>query len=332
MFVFEWFKNRRRYAGFEAAMEKGDTAGALSALDEIIRSDPKSARPHLEKAHLYHYDEPEKALECYNRFIELDSQSADAFFGRGHIYFGFGEFEKALNDFSTAISIDPTHQSSYRNRGTCHANLKMPDKAFADYEKAVELNPADGLAFMCRAWGHYRATRYQEAVGDFTIAINLDDRIIAGCLQGRANAYEQLGKSDLAKQDRDKLQELGGELDDDFRDLSAELLHRAQMDKKLLSMKTFKKCNFDGLREVDHNIIVPVEYKDELISKLIELGIVIESVEDDEDGYLHVSCNEQIALKDISQRSKQLVRLVFDLNASYDGWGTLIPQECDEQA
>lgn len=328
MFVFEWFKNRRKYAGFQAAMAKGDIPSAVDALDEIIRSDPKSTRPYLEKALLLHYDNPENALVCYDKAIELGSQCAEAFFGRGHIYYDRKLYEKAVEDFSAAIRIDPKHQGAYRNRGSSYGQIGMADNAFADYENSLKPNPNDGLTYSCRGWAHYRAERFSEAVDDFTKAMSLDERLVAGCLSGRADAYEKNGKEDLAKQDRKLLSELG--VSDNSRDLNAELLHREKMDKQLLSMRIFKKCKLDALRQVDHTLIVPLERKGLLISRLMEIGMTIESVEDDEDGSCTLTCHEEIALKNISQRTSQLVRLAFELELSYDGWGTMVPQSCDD--
>ena len=332
MFVFDWFKKRRMYAAFEAALSKGDPEGAIKALDEIIRAEPQSLRPHLEKAQLYHYDDPRKAVESYNRAIEIDPKSVEALFGRGHSYYGLVQYEQAIEDFSAAIQIDSKHQMSYRNRGSSYSQLQMLDKAFADYEKALELDPNDGLTYECRAWAKLRSGQQREAITDFTKAMSIDERLLASCLDGRADAYAQIGEIELANHDRKRAKEMNLESGDDSRHLRSELLTREQRDNELLSLKIFKKCKFEEPREVDHNFVVPLERKDELIAKLIEIGISIksENIETTDNGYLNLQGQDQIALKDIRQRTDQLVRLVFDLRAHYDGWGTMIPQPCDE--
>ena len=85
-----------------------------------------------------------KALQDYNKAIELDPIDSLAYNYRGNLYNSTGQSDKALLDYNKAIELDP-------NLFTTH-NLKDAEKALSDYNKAIELNPNDSLAYNKR--GH----------------------------------------------------------------------------------------------------------------------------------------------------------------------------------
>lgn len=86
-------------------------------------------------------NKPEKALENFNRAIEIDPGRADGFVGRANALNTLGRYEESLIDYNKAIEIDPMLANAYVNRGSAYSHLGETEKAIADYEKGLELDP-----------------------------------------------------------------------------------------------------------------------------------------------------------------------------------------------
>jgi tetratricopeptide (TPR) repeat protein len=83
----------------------------------------------------------EKALEDFNRAINIDPTHQDGYMGRADTLNTMGRYEEALKDYNKAIEIKPTLASAYVNRGIAYSHLGQYEKAIADYEKGLELDP-----------------------------------------------------------------------------------------------------------------------------------------------------------------------------------------------
>jgi tetratricopeptide (TPR) repeat protein len=86
-------------------------------------------------------NKPEKALECFNRAIQLEPDLYDGYLGRANTLNTLGRYEDALKDYDRALAIDPNLANAYINRGSAYSHLDQYQKAVADYEKGLELDP-----------------------------------------------------------------------------------------------------------------------------------------------------------------------------------------------
>ena len=68
--------------------------------------------------------EYEKAIEDYNKAIELDPNLAGVYYNRGNAYFYLKQYEKAIEDFDKAIELNPNNAYAYNNRGLAREKLK----------------------------------------------------------------------------------------------------------------------------------------------------------------------------------------------------------------
>jgi tetratricopeptide (TPR) repeat protein len=57
-----------------------------------------------------------KALNDYNKVIELDSKASDAYYSRGYTYDDLGMYLQAISDYTRAIKLDKDYGSAYLNR------------------------------------------------------------------------------------------------------------------------------------------------------------------------------------------------------------------------
>jgi len=101
-------------------------------------------------------NKPEKALEDFNRAIQLEPQLPDGYLGRANTLNTIGRYEEALQDYDRAIEIDPNQANAYINRGSAFSHLGQYEKAIADYEKGLELDPKidDPPGFMQRLFSN----------------------------------------------------------------------------------------------------------------------------------------------------------------------------------
>jgi tetratricopeptide (TPR) repeat protein len=66
----------------------------------------------------------ERAIEDYNKTIELDPNYAEAYNNRGNAYSGLKEYERAIEDYNKTIELDPNYAKAYTNRELARNKLK----------------------------------------------------------------------------------------------------------------------------------------------------------------------------------------------------------------
>lgn len=93
----------------------------------------------------------ERAIEYYDKSIELNGGFTPTYNDRGVSYFYLKQYEKSIEDYNKAIELNPNYLYAYYNRGCSYSSLKQYDKAIEDYIKAIELNPALKEAYIRRA-------------------------------------------------------------------------------------------------------------------------------------------------------------------------------------
>ncbi|MGE4357933.1 MAG: PA2778 family cysteine peptidase [Candidatus Omnitrophota bacterium] len=86
----------------------------------------------------------EKAIEYYQKAINITPQKKIAFFNLGNVYFKKGEFAKAEEFYRKAIEIDKNFAEAYNNLAYLYfstkRNLREAEKLVM---KAIELNPTE---------------------------------------------------------------------------------------------------------------------------------------------------------------------------------------------
>ena len=99
------------------------------------------------------------AIETLTKAIELDKNSALAYFFRGAAYHSIEEYNEAMLDYTKAISLDANMVDAYYNRAKIilsRKDIQNPDieKAVKDLNIALELDPkfADALYAMAAAY------------------------------------------------------------------------------------------------------------------------------------------------------------------------------------
>jgi tetratricopeptide (TPR) repeat protein len=94
-------------------------------------------------------------------------------FNRGFVYGELGEYRKAIQEYDKAIQLDLNYASAYQNRGIAYDELGEYQRAIKDYDKAIQLDPNDGDAYYTRGNAYVRLGEWVLATQDYDKACSL---------------------------------------------------------------------------------------------------------------------------------------------------------------
>jgi tetratricopeptide (TPR) repeat protein len=117
----------------------------------------------------------QRAIAFFNRTIESEPKSADAYFGRGLVYHQMEQYQQAIADFDRAIEIDPEHPYAHFQRGFVYHQLEQCEQAVADFTRAIEIRP-DEWAYMLRAAAYNYLGQAELAQADYDRAARISPR------------------------------------------------------------------------------------------------------------------------------------------------------------
>ena len=184
---------------------------AIECFDKAIELDPNSAIAYNNRGNAYYYlKQYEGAIKDYNKAIEQDPNYANTYYSRGRAYYNLKQYERAIEDYTRAIVLDPnyaTDANAYHNRGWAYYNLKQYEIAIEDYNKAIALNQNFAVAYNNRGFAYYYLSQYEIAIADYDKAIELNPNL-AEAYNNRGVAYKNLGQYERAIEDYDKAIEL----------------------------------------------------------------------------------------------------------------------------
>ena len=142
----------------------------------------------------------DKAIQNYDKAIELKPDFFGAYNSRGIAYSRKGDFDTAIKDFTTAIELKPDFAGAYNNRGIAYVKKRDFDKAIQNYDKAIELKPRLAEAYCGRGVAYGEKRDFDKAIQDLTTAIELKpDDADAYC--NRGEAWMHMSEWDKAKED-----------------------------------------------------------------------------------------------------------------------------------
>ena len=148
----------------------------------------------------YCLKEYKKAIENYNKAINLGLDNSNFYSKRGESYYHLKEYEKSIEDYSRAISLNPNNAVYYKRRGDSYYNLKEYEKAIEDYSRAISLNPNNATYYNKRGKSYYDLEKYEKAIEDFSRAISLNPNNDT-YYNNRGNSYYNLKEYEKAIED-----------------------------------------------------------------------------------------------------------------------------------
>lgn len=95
-----------------------------------------------------------KAIDDYNRAIDLDPNDSYALYNRGLLYLEGGQAHYAIEDFSQSLKLRPDNKDAYVNRGEAYLERYAYSNAVADFTKALKEDPRDERTLSLRAMAY----------------------------------------------------------------------------------------------------------------------------------------------------------------------------------
>jgi len=87
--------------------------------------------------------EYEKAINSYERALQVETNYVPALTGMGDVYFELGLYEKTIALYDKVISISPEGRSSYYQRGKAYKEKGSYREALQDFHRAIRIAPND---------------------------------------------------------------------------------------------------------------------------------------------------------------------------------------------
>lgn len=160
------------------------SSGTFDANDLI------SAEQKWENVNIVYENKP----QIYNRF--------------GIDYSKEGEYAKAIENFNKSIDLDKNNGGYVCNRGLAYFKKGDLDKAIKDFDKTIEMDPKYLAAYMNRGSIYFKKGNYNASIKDLNKVIELDPTL-ADAYEYRGQTYEKFGQKDKADADFRKAKELG---------------------------------------------------------------------------------------------------------------------------
>ena len=123
---------------YAEAIKRYDRAINTGKLDQLNLSIALNNRGNAHAA----LENNSRAIEDYNRALEVRPGFIEALYNRGIAYYQVGMYQKSIEDFSTVIQVNIGFASAYFNRSFPLARLGRYKEAIASLRQAISLNPS----------------------------------------------------------------------------------------------------------------------------------------------------------------------------------------------
>ena len=77
-----------------------------------------------------------KSAECFDKAIEIDPNSSEAYYWKGEILFVHKDYARALLEFNSALTHNPNNVKALQDKGACLFNLGEYEESLEYFEKA----------------------------------------------------------------------------------------------------------------------------------------------------------------------------------------------------
>lgn len=170
-------------------LAKGDRAGAVQVLQQVLKAYPASADAHLMLGSLYAEDgKPTEALTLLRKGVKLAPQSADAHYALAEALKNFGEFTDARTELQQAVKLNPRFAQARVDLGVALLQSNDFTQAAEQLDQAIALlgkGPDSAYPRYLRAKVYAEHTETQKAAALLEEAVAIQPRF--------AEAWSDLG-------------------------------------------------------------------------------------------------------------------------------------------
>ncbi|MDA8084252.1 MAG: tetratricopeptide repeat protein [Nitrospiraceae bacterium] len=202
--------------------------GPLSVLSRMLSGGRDDFRVYAAMGMISMRSDTKKALEYFNRSIELNPDCFDAWYYSGVIHEEAEEFEEATKAYQQAVKINPLfaraqnnlgysfkerhfyayaverylkaielmpdHAGFYYNLGNAYTHQEKIDEAFEAYRKAVELEPSFAKAHYNLGRTYLRKDKVREAINEFRLYLKYGNSAVFSFVSPAAAVEDEISQ------------------------------------------------------------------------------------------------------------------------------------------
>jgi tetratricopeptide (TPR) repeat protein len=152
---------------FAAHLRNNTWQNEMTLWNDVIDKSPEKARGWFKRGQTFMNEgNEEKALEDFEKAIEIEPDFRSAYTYKGLIHFENGDFNKAINEYSRYINRQPDRPLGYLNRAQIYIKTGNPERALSDYNTYLMRMPQDSVVIKERAEFLMKLGRPEEAEKD----------------------------------------------------------------------------------------------------------------------------------------------------------------------
>ncbi len=155
-----------------------DRVDILELITPLIEGRYPDATPYLrELALLYEEKEDEdKAIELYNKILDINSFSADDWFSLAKVYARRKEYDQAIDACDFALAINESSEELVAFKGYCYYDNGRYKEAVSQFFDYLQVAADKAVAYELIAEAYARMDMHEEAVKYLLKAVELNDR------------------------------------------------------------------------------------------------------------------------------------------------------------
>jgi len=130
----------------------GDMVRAVETADQLAQAGSRDGQLHIVMAGIYaKAGQSQKALQMYDRAIELDRNQSEAYFSKGVLLVNLKRLDEAERAFEQGIERSKDSPIGYYYLGRIEIEAKQFDRAIQHLNQAIQTNPHFEPAYMALA-------------------------------------------------------------------------------------------------------------------------------------------------------------------------------------
>lgn len=137
------------------------------------------------------------ALDFFDRSLKA-RENADAFLGRGDVYFFQNRLDEAKSEYEKALSLDPSHRLAHRRLGQVHEKRREYGEALREYQFVLKNKWNDADAWIKVGWIREMDQDFESAQDCYEKAVGFDPGN-PDALNGIGRVCVALGRYDEAE-------------------------------------------------------------------------------------------------------------------------------------
>lgn len=130
-----------------------------------LKGSPTSVSSYISRGIAYgKLGQYQKAIEDFNKGIELNPKYILAYHLRGATYVKLSQYQQAIKDLTKAIELDPNNADPYNTLGEAYRLSGNYSAAIQNYQRAIQINPSHPSAYYNLGYTYYKENRPYHSV------------------------------------------------------------------------------------------------------------------------------------------------------------------------